>query len=82
MGYVQGMNFIAGALLWHATEVDAFWLFVGLMENYEIRDTYLPSLPGLSKHCQIIQILIVENLPNLHRQFAEHRIGNEMFLAE
>lgn len=24
MGYVQGMNFIAGALLWHATEIDAF----------------------------------------------------------
>jgi hypothetical protein len=28
LGYVQGMNYIAGALLWHITEEDAFWLFV------------------------------------------------------
>ena len=45
------MNFIMGALLWHANEVDAFWLFVSLVEKYELRDLYLPGLPGLSKHC-------------------------------
>jgi hypothetical protein len=82
LGYVQGMNFIAGALLWHASEVDAFWLFVALMEDYELRDSYLPSLPGLSKHCQIIQLLTLEFLPRLHRQFAEHRINCEMYAAE
>jgi Rab-GTPase-TBC domain len=82
LGYIQGMNFIAGALLWHASEVDAFWLFVALMEDYELRDSYLPSLPGLSKHCQIIQLLILEFLPRLHRQFAEHRIKVEMYAAE
>ena len=82
LGYVQGMNFIAGALLWHASEVDSFWLFVALMEDHELRDSYLPSLPGLSKHCQIIQLLTLEFLPRLHRQFAEHRINCEMYAAE
>ena len=82
LGYVQGMNFIAGALLWHASEVDTFWLFVALMEDYELRESYLPSLPGLSKHCQIIQLFILEFLPRLHRQFAEHRINCEMYAAE
>ncbi len=37
--------------LWHATEVDAFWIFVRMMEDYELRDNYLPKLPGLDKHC-------------------------------
>lgn len=82
LGYVQGMNFIAGALLWHASEVDAFWLFVALMEDYELRDSYLPQLPGLSKHCQIIQLLTLEFLSDLHLQFANHRINCEMYAAE
>ncbi len=59
MGYVQGMNFIAGSLLFHASEEIAFWLFVSLVEDYELRDIYLPGIPGLFKHCQIIDILIM-----------------------
>lgn len=82
LGYVQGMNFIAGALLWHATEEDAFWLFVGLMEDYEMRDNYLPRLPGLSKHCQIIHLLILDKFRDLHSHFAEYRIFTEMFATE
>ncbi|CAG9322285.1 unnamed protein product [Blepharisma stoltei] len=82
LGYVQGMNFIVAALLWHSSEVDAFWLFIGLMEEYELRDIFLPRLPGLSKHCQIIQLLILDLLPNVHRQFAEHRISSEMYATD
>ena len=48
--YVQGMNFIVGTLLYHCDEVMAFWLFVSLIEDCELRDIYLPGLPGLYKH--------------------------------
>ncbi len=48
IGYVQGMNFIVGALLYHCSEEIAFWIFVSLIEDYEIRDIYLP---GLSPQC-------------------------------
>ena len=82
LGYVQGMNFIMASLLWHSTEVDAFWLFVRLMEYYELRDTYLPSLPGLSKHSQIIQLLLIDYLPKVYTCLAEHRIGSEVYAAE
>jgi hypothetical protein len=81
-GYVQGMNFIAGALLWHSTEEDAFWLFVSLMEDYELRDNYMPRLPGLSKHAQMIDILVLEYLPALHFHFAEHRVLVEMYATD
>ena len=82
LGYAQGMNFIVGSLLWHASEVDAFWLFVALMEDFEMRDIYLPNLPGLYKHCQIIQLVMMEFLPKLHLLFAEHRINCEMYCTE
>jgi len=48
------MNFIVGALLLHASEDIAFWLFVSLIEDYEMRDIYQPKLPGLYKHSQIL----------------------------
>ena len=56
--YVQGMNFIVGQLLLHCSETMAFWLFVALIEDCQMRDIYLPNLPGLSKHCQIMNWLI------------------------
>lgn len=72
LGYVQGMNFIGASLLYHAEEYITFWLLVMIFEIFEMRDIYLPSknntkfktfnhsleLPGLSKHCQIIDMLI------------------------
>lgn len=52
------------------------------MEEYELRDIYLPKLPGLTKHCQIIQLLTFDLLPRLHTHFAEHKIQSEMYAAE
>lgn len=82
LGYVQGMNFIAAALLWHCSESDAFWLFVCLMEDFDLRDNYLVALPGLSKHCQMISLLMMEYLPRLHLHFSEHRVIAEMFVTD
>jgi len=48
--YVQGMNFIVGSLLLHASETMAFWLFVTLIEDCGVRDVFTPKLPGLYKH--------------------------------
>lgn len=43
IGYVQGMNFIVGSLLYHAEEYIAFWLLVMIVENFEMRDVFMPS---------------------------------------
>ena len=42
IGYVQGMNLIVGAILFHCRgdEVSTFWIFVSLIENYEMRQIY------------------------------------------
>ena len=43
IGYVQGMNYIAGFFVYHAEEYIAFWLLASLFELFELRDVYLPS---------------------------------------
>lgn len=48
------MNFIAAALLHHCSEEVAFWLFVSLIEDYEMRDIYQNGTPGVYKHTQLL----------------------------
>lgn len=67
VGYVQGMNFIAAALLYHAGEVAAFWLMCALIDKYQLKDILQPGLPGLNHHNEIIQQRVSEELPDLHR---------------
>eukprot|EP00826_Nyctotherus_ovalis_P064710 TRINITY_DN9498_c0_g2_i1.p4 TRINITY_DN9498_c0_g2~~TRINITY_DN9498_c0_g2_i1.p4 ORF type:complete len:109 (+),score=19.61 TRINITY_DN9498_c0_g2_i1:415-741(+) len=69
IGYVQGMNFVVGALLFHCPEEIAFWLFVELVEGHEMRKVYSPGFPGLYKHIQILDSLVRENLYSIHRHF-------------
>lgn len=66
------MNFIVGALLYHANEVMAFWLFVSLIEDCEMRDIYMTGLPGLFKHSHIISSLVTHNLTDLSQHFVSH----------
>ena len=82
LGYVQGMNYIAATLLWHSTEVDAFWLFVVLFEDFELRDNFIPGFPGLTKHYHIIDFLINHHLPELYTHFLNLSISVQMFCTE
>lgn len=70
------MNFIVGSLLYHSSEVMAFWLFVSLLEDCELRDIYMMGLPGLFKHSSIINILIMENLKDIFSHFVNFKLLN------
>lgn len=76
------MNFIVAALLLHCHEVIAFWLFVSLIEDCDLRDIYMPKLPGLFKHSQMLEILIDQHIPRLKNHFIEHNIKVELFASE
>jgi hypothetical protein len=60
------MNFIVASLLHHCSEEIAFWIFVTLIEDYELRDIYETNLPGLYKHSNVITNLMESDLPDLH----------------
>ena len=57
IGYVQGMSFIAAALLYHAGEVATFWLLIALMDQYSLKDIFKQNLPGLVRHEKAIERL-------------------------
>jgi hypothetical protein len=48
VGYCQGSLFIAGVLLMHMPEEDAFCVFVHLMDQYKLREIYKPTMADLS----------------------------------
>jgi hypothetical protein len=81
------MNFIAASILYHAEEYIAFWILVLIFEKSEMRDVYMQGkkffefdiifisidLPGLAKHSQIVDFLILNNLPELYSHFVRYR---------
>ncbi len=53
LGYVQGLNNIAAALLYHIKDAEkTFWALVELMESNELRNIYLGRLENLEVHCR------------------------------
>lgn len=63
VGYVQGMNFLVGCILWHSSsEEQAFELLVSLMFNYGMRDMFISGLPGLRVKCRILDHLMEKEL--------------------
>ena len=76
------MNFIVAQILLHCSETFAFWLFVALIEDCEMRDIYEPELSGLFKHSFMIEVLIKANLPELHERLTEYHIKANVYASE
>lgn len=65
IGYCQGLGFLVGPLLMHMPDKEAFCLLVKLMEQYGLRDCFLPDLSGL--HVRIYQFrqLLKQHIPSI-----------------
>lgn len=83
ISYVQGMNFIMGSLLYHCVEPHiTFWLFVTLMEQYQLCDNFKGDLKGIEKHCGAIKVIIKHELPKLSQHFDNNEINVAMFATD
>ena len=76
------MNFIVGALLLHCSEEVAFWLFVALIEDYEMREIYMEGLPGHVKHSTLISQLMEAHIPELHAHLLDIGMNIEIFATD
>lgn len=65
LGYIQGMNTIAGTLLYHTDEVMAFGLIDMICNDYNLKSVYMSGFPGLYLQCKIIECIIKEEKPNI-----------------
>jgi TBC1 domain family member 10 len=84
VGYVQGMNFVCGSLLYHCREEAAFWIFVMLMEDYELEEVYIKGLPGLYKHSLMAERLlsVEKSLTEIRDRLNANKIRIEMFATD
>ena len=79
-GYKQGMNYIAGMLLFFMKEEKAFWAMVGLFKGRgKIRGQYFHGLSLLRQHLFQFEMLVKEQLPQLAKHFEEQMIQTEMY---
>ena len=56
-------------MLYHCSEAVAFWMFVAMVESFELREIYEPGLPGLYKHCEKLESLIEKVMPQMSEHF-------------
>ena len=79
VGYCQGMGFIAGLLLSHMNELDAFNVLAVLMASDELGGLYKPGLPRLPQYLSQLSALIDVECPKLSLHFQTLGIDMSMF---
>ena len=80
--YFQGMNFIVGFFLYHCDEYIAFWLFVALLEEYDLRPIFMQNFPGLKLHVKRIELILQKEYENILNTFIKYGVKVEIFMVE
>lgn len=94
VGYCQGMNFVAGLLMYVSMnedfgetprlekEEEAFWLLVCLMEDGGLSGFYKRHFPLLRRYLWAFDELLVEHLPELHDHFNREHVQHAVYLHQ
>jgi CDGSH-type Zn-finger protein len=80
--YCQGMNFIVGFFLFHCEEHIAFWLFVSLIEEYDLKLIFMENFPGLKLHVKRLENILQNEYPSYWENFEKIGVKVEIFLVE
>ena len=80
--YFQGMNFIVGFFLYHCDEYIAFWLFVSLIEEYDLRSLFMDQFPGLKLHVKRVELILKNEYPFNWEIFQKIGVKVEIFMVE
>jgi hypothetical protein len=82
VGYVQGMNFIAAYLLFHANEEDTFWILESMMRasKYGLANVFTNGMSGLHIAMYQTDRALLQVAPELHAHFESLDIAPIMWL--
>ncbi|XP_043195541.1 ecotropic viral integration site 5 ortholog-like isoform X1 [Amphibalanus amphitrite] len=81
VGYCQGTAFIVGLLLMQMPEEESFAVLVKLMEDYRMREMFKPSMSELGVCIYQLEVLVQEQLPELHGHFASQSFHTSMYAS-
>ncbi|CDW71133.1 tbc protein [Stylonychia lemnae] len=78
-GYVQGMGYMAAVLLTYMDMEDAFCCMIGLLKGFQVREMYLPKMPGLQRAFYIHLNLMKKYLPKLNQHLINAKYEPTMY---
>uniref|UniRef100_F6SIC0 TBC1 domain family member 4 n=1 Tax=Ornithorhynchus anatinus TaxID=9258 RepID=F6SIC0_ORNAN len=81
VGYCQGLSFVAGVLLLHMAEEDAFRMLKFLMFDAGLRKQYCPDMTILQIQMYQLSRLLHDYHRDLHDHLEEHEIGPSLYAA-
>ncbi|XP_076675073.1 PTB_TBC1D1_like and TBC domain-containing protein plx isoform X3 [Andrena cerasifolii] len=81
VGYCQGLSFVAGVLLLHMSEDQAFFLLRHLMFRRGLRKLYLPDMAALQLYLYQLSRLLHDRLPAIYSHFDKHEVSPTLYAA-
>lgn len=81
VGYCQGLSFVAGVLLLHMDEADAFYALRHLMFRRGLRAHYLPDMAALQVRLYQLSRLLHDRLPELYAHLDTHEVAPTLYAA-
>ncbi|XP_056244912.1 TBC1 domain family member 4 isoform X5 [Seriola aureovittata] len=81
VGYCQGISFVAGVLLLHMSEEQAFDMLKYLMYDLGIRRQYRPDMVSLQVQMYQLSRLLHDYHRELYNHFEEHEICPSLYAA-
>ncbi|XP_022824144.1 TBC1 domain family member 1 isoform X1 [Spodoptera litura] len=81
VGYCQGLSFVAGVLLLHMEEAEAFVLLRHLMFRRGLRKQYLPDMSALQVQLYQLSRLLRDHEPDLHAKLEALDISPALYAA-
>ncbi|KFQ75902.1 TBC1 domain family member 1, partial [Phaethon lepturus] len=81
VGYCQGLSFVAGVLLLHMSEEEAFKMLKFLMFDMGLRKQYRPDMTILQIQMYQLSRLLHDYHRDLYNHLEEHEIGPSLYAA-
>ena len=83
IGYCQGMNFIAGALIDLIEEEEkVFWIFLSFIDNIDMNLLYLKNMPDYSIRLFQLNYFIKLYFPELFNHFKKSQITPDLIFSK
>ncbi|KAK7095541.1 rab GTPase-activating protein 1-like isoform X2 [Littorina saxatilis] len=82
IGYVQGLSFLAAALLLHMPEEQAFCVLTKILYEYGMRDLFKQGFEELHLKFYQLERLIQDQMSDLHGHFVDMGLEIHMFASQ
>lgn len=81
VGYCQGLSFVAGLLLMHMNEEDAYKSFCHVMFDLQIRNQYKPDMEAVQQQLYQLSRLLHDYHPTLYEHLNVHDVTPTLYAA-